>query len=158
MSLFETASYFSLKRNQVLGYWPLSGISDLSTSRKYVPTPLNVPYFLARTSSQIYELLTATTAQSSFSAPLCSCSGAIKNPACLATDRGTSGTARVGTVLFHVGAGLAPRCCPFPASTAVTVVKRHSRSASPTIRYCLRARKSVVRLTRPAASPPGSAS
>ena len=60
-----------------------------------------------------------TSFQKCCSAPLCSCSGAIKNPTVSAIGHIRNGANR--NVVPSL-AGLAPRCCPFPASAAVVVV------------------------------------
>jgi hypothetical protein len=126
-----------------VGFWPLAHSSSTPVRRRSLFTPLafvpSISYWHAcHTDNQAINCQqpNCSTANSSFSAPLCSCSGACskghKKPDGL---RGASGP--------HHGTLYVParRClgssilAPSPPRQAVTVVKRHSRSATVTIRH-----------------------
>ena len=96
-----------------------------------------------------------------FSAPLCSCSGATnhregrhfqanKNPECPTAHRERRESEQCVPVRRFAGSSM----LPLSRLTTVTVVKRHFRSASPTIRHWLRARKSLRALRYSAGSQP----
>jgi len=139
LSLFET--FARLKRNQSAKICDLCGREITCTHGGRVPhtsTFLTFWHVLHHRSTSL-RLLNEVR----FSAPLCSCSGASREGQQKSRrPHGTSGPARWNGMFPDSALSLAPRCCPFPVSSTVTVVNlRHFRSASPTIAHSTRARK-----------------
>ena len=138
----------------------LRGIRDYSHLRRFLSsTPLRT-FLTSGTYFFTDQTLLLFPSKKCRSAPLCSCSGTgsrgNKNPDCHMAHRERRG---LELDVPRSALSLAPRCCPFPASTAVPrLLMRYSRNAFPTIRHTpLASKPSPTPSSVAAASLPASA-